>query len=355
MDAAKFKRATEAIERGTLMQVQLVDDLLDVSRIVTGKMEMALETVDLVEVVKAAIEGVAASAARKLVTLTVSLDASVDKVRGNSLLLQQVASNLLTNAVKFTPEGGTVKVVLARDGDGRALLRVSDTGRGIEPAFLPKIFLRFSQEDSSMTRSHGGLGLGLAIAHHLVGLHGGTIRAESAGPGTGATFLVSLPLERTGAEPTAESPAPEPDRSATPVGAVDMRRLNDLRVLVVDDDPGTREAVAEMLQETGAKVRMAQSAAEGLAAVEDFRPGVVLCDIAMPGQDGYSFIRHMRGLGLQRGGGVPVLALTALASEDDRRRSLSAGFQMHVCKPVDINELTQAVADLSHAAVRTTP
>ena len=275
---------------------------------------------------------------------------------GNATRLQQVASNLLTNAVKFTPAGGEVKVVLER-AEGRALLRVSDNGCGIDPAFLPRVFRRFSQENSSTTRVYGGLGLGLAIVHHLVQLHGGTIRAESAGPGRGSTFFVSLPLERTGREVVDEGGSPPTAASATrpedPVDAGLPRRLVNLRVLVVDDDTATRQTLAEVLKSTGAEVSLAESAAEGLLAVERFRPGVVLCDIAMPGEDGYSFIRRMRALGHRRGGGVPAVALTALAGEEDCRRAISAGFQMHVPKPVDINRLTQVVADLSaHASLR---
>jgi two-component system CheB/CheR fusion protein len=348
-DAARVVRASEKIERATLMQVQLIDDLLDVSRIVTGKMEMSIKSVDVVEVVKAAVEAVGAAAAHKTVKITVSLDESLGTIRGDATRLQQVASNLLTNAVKFTPEGGEVKVSLERAGR-RVLLQVKDTGRGIEPAFLPQVFRRFSQEDSSVTRTHGGLGLGLAICHHLVGLHGGSIRAESAGAGKGATFVVSLPLEGAGRKEEGEADASEArPESDAPDEPIEARGLADLRVLVVDDDPGTREAVTEMLEGTGAQVRAARSSAEGLAAVEDFRPDVVLCDIAMPGEDGYTFIRRMRALGFGRGGAVPALALTALAGEEDRRRALSAGFQMHVSKPVDMNRLTRAVAELWRA------
>ena len=351
----KVERASARIERATLMQVQLVDDLLDVSRIVTGKMEMSRQAVEVVEVVKAAIEGVSAAAAHKTIKLSVALDESLGTIWGNAIRLQQVASNLLTNAIKFTPEGGEVRVALERAGK-RVRLRVSDTGRGIEPAFLPQVFRRFSQEDSSVTRVHGGLGLGLAICHHLVGLHGGTIRAESAGTGKGATFVVLLPLERKeAAETAAASVTPLESGLATTGESAEVLELSELRILVVDDDPGTREAVTEMLEGTGAEVRAAQSAAEGLTAVEDFRPAVVLCDIAMPGEDGYSFIRRMRALGLERGGAVPAMALTALAGEEDRRRALAAGFQMHVSKPVDIGRLTRAVADLSHAAIPTAP
>jgi two-component system, chemotaxis family, CheB/CheR fusion protein len=355
----RVAQASEKIERGVRMQVQLIEDLLDVSRIVTGKMEMETASVDLVEVVRAAVEGVAVAAARKPVTLTVSLDKALGPMRGNSTRLQQVVSNLLTNAVKFTHEGGEVRVVLER-ADGRALLRVSDNGRGIEPAFLPHLFRRFSQEDSSVTRTHGGLGLGLAIAHHLVGLHGGTIRAESAGAGQGATFMVSLPLERSGREeagqgvlePVAPGSSP-PDGSA--LAPALARQFVNLRVLVVDDDAGTRDALLALFEAAGAVARGADSAVQGLAAVEDFRPAVVLCDIAMPGEDGYSFIRRMRALGPGRGGLIPALALTALAGEEDRQRALSAGFQMHVAKPVDIRRLTEAVAEVSRSAMTPAP
>ena len=342
-------RAGAAIERGTQMQVQLIDHLLDVSRIVSGKMEVMQEAVDFVEVVRAAIDVVAASAELKPITLTIALDEALDPVWGNATRLQQVVTNLLTNAIKFTPKGGEVKIVLG-SSEGQALLEVSDNGRGIDPAFLPRVFRRFSQEDSSVTRTYGGLGLGLAIAHHLVELHGGTIRAESAGLDQGASFFVSLPLAPV-AEAKAEAAVARRRPPGSPDGAIDVRPLIDLRILIVDDDLGAREAVAEMLTGTGARVMVADSAAAGLAAIQDFHPGVVLCDVAMPFEDGYSFIRQVRALDSGRGGAVPALALTALAGEDDRRRALDAGFQMHVTKPVDIDRLTQAVVDLSHAAV----
>ena len=347
----KLTRAGASIERATRMQVHLIDHLLDVSRIISGKMQMSMEAVDLAEVVKVAVEGVAVSAERKPLKLTVSLDESLGTIWGNATRLQQVATNLLTNAVKFTPEAGEVKVVLER-ADGRALLTVSDNGRGIDPEFLPRVFGRFSQEDSSVTRTYGGLGLGLAIAQHLVELHGGTIRVESAGLDKGASFFVSLPIARTGPEQTDQARPAQPRADSPPsAGPVEFHRLVNLRVLVVDDDTGAREAVAEMLEGTGAQVRAVGSAAAGLIAIEEFRPGVVLCDVAMPVEDGYSFIRRVRALGFGRGGEVPALALTALAGEEDRRRALEAGFQMHVAKPVDIDRLTRAVVDLSHAAM----
>jgi CheY-like chemotaxis protein len=263
---------------------------------------------------------------------------------------------LLTNAIKFTPPHGEVKVSLGLT-EGLATLQVSDNGRGIDPRFLPSVFARFSQEDSTVTRTHGGLGLGLAIAHHLVEMHGGTIRAESAGLDQGACFTVSLPLRKS------EKPAIEPGPTSlngrrgapsTPTRsdpAIDVGELAHLRILVVDDDAGAREAVSDMLAGTGAEVQVAASAAAGLAAIEAFRPSVVLCDVAMPDEDGYSFIRRLRALGPGRGGAIPALALTALAGEDDRLRALAAGFQMHITKPVSMHRLTQAVVALSHAAL----
>ncbi|HEY0707871.1 MAG TPA: ATP-binding protein [Polyangia bacterium] len=328
--------------------MQLIDNLLDVSRIVTGKMEMVLGPTNFEKVVRTVVDATSTQVTRKSIRLTLTCDEGHFGVNGNATRLQQVVSNLLTNAIKFTEEGGVIDVSLKREG-ARLFLRVSDNGRGIEPTFLPHIFRRFSQEDSTVTRTHGGLGLGLAIVHHLVELHGGSTRAESGGAGKGAAFTVSLPLD-TGRAGEIEKSNEQRNLPSTNVeDRGESRALNDLRVLVVDDDGETREAVASMLEGTGAKVRVAESAAQGLAVLEDFRPAVVLCDIAMPGEDGYSFIRRMRALGAGRGGGVPALALTALASQADRTRALSAGYQMHVSKPVDGVQLTQAVVTLCHS------
>lgn len=349
MADAEVERAGEVIERGVKAQVQLIDDLLDVSRIVSGKLKMELHAVDLCAVVKAAIEDMSASADRKSIKLNVFLDGAIGMVSGDLVRLQQVVSNLLTNAVKFTPERGQVSITL-EVADGNARLRVTDTGMGIAPEFLPRVFNRFTQEDSSSTRTYGGLGLGLAIVRHLVEAHGGTVQAESPGTRKGATFSVTLPLMTVR---RAELDAKDRSASRGALAAGDQRSANDekplsdLRVLVVDDDPGTRDAVAEMLKRTGANVMMAESADEAMAAVEEFRPEVLLCDIAMPGEDGYSFIRRMRSLGPERGGNVPALALTALAGREDRTRALSSGFQMHMAKPVDIDRLTAAVVQLS--------
>jgi two-component system CheB/CheR fusion protein len=329
--------------------VQLIDDLLDVSRIVTGKLKMELEPVRLGFVVKAAVDAVAASAQKKSITIKVFLDESVGPVSGDRARLEQVVSNLLTNAIKFTPNDGEVTVLLETVG-GKACLRVSDTGVGIEPGFLPRIFNRFTQEDSSTTRTHGGLGLGLAIVHHLVEAHGGTVRAESPGTGQGATFHVTLPLMALASRSAVEPGGPPMNASSDGGGGSDSERLTDLRVLVVDDDASTRDAIAEMLAQTGAKVRMAASAAEGMTVFQEFQPDVLLCDIAMPVEDGYTFIRRIRALGAAGGADTPAVALTALAGDEDRRQALAAGFHLHMAKPVDIDRLAEAVARLAASA-----
>ncbi|HEX6275520.1 MAG TPA: CheR family methyltransferase [Polyangiaceae bacterium] len=347
MDAARLERVGAAIERGTRMQVQLIDDLLDVSRIVAGKLNVELKVVDLCAVVRTALEGVSRAARKKNIRLEVALDETVGAVAGDVMRLAQVVSNLLTNAMKFTPDGGRVAVTVDSQ-DGFARLEVADTGAGIEAEFLPHVFNRFSQQDNSNTRIHGGLGLGLAIVRHLVEQHDGTVRAESAGPGKGATFCVRIPLMKV------QQPSVEPlsSRRVDSDHPREYTQVPGLRVLVVDDDAATREAVAEMLREMGAEVKLAESAAQAIALVGSFRPEVLLCDIAMPGEDGYTFMRKLRALGVDDGGGTPALALTALGTEEDSRRALAAGFQLHLTKPVDIDGLSRAVVDLAERGAR---
>jgi two-component system CheB/CheR fusion protein len=345
-DPVRLARVGELIERAAKMQMQLVDDLLDVSRIVAGKLNVKLRAVDLGAVVRAAVEVVSGAAQRKSIRLEVAVDAGVGSVAGDPSRLQQVVSNLLTNAIKFTPEQGKVAVTVDV-ADGHARLEVSDTGAGIDAGFLPHVFNRFAQEDTSNTRPHGGLGLGLAIVRHLVEQHGGTVEVESPGPGRGSTFSVTLPLMKFYPLSAVDGPGLVPRVGDPAKGVPDYHRLKGLRVLVVDDDLETRETVAEMLKEIGAQVRVAESAQEARIAVEEFRPRVLLCDIAMPGEDGYTFMRKLRAQGLNGGGATPALALTALAAEEDHRRSLAAGFQMHLTKPVDIDRLTEAVVELA--------
>jgi two-component system CheB/CheR fusion protein len=350
MDEAKVKRAGEAIEAGVKRQVQLIDDLLDVSRIVSGKLAMDQEPVDLGQVVTAAVDALSMAVERKSLTLDLSLPSGdgARTVMGDDARLQQVVSNLLGNAIKFTPEHGTVRVALTIEED-TALIRVTDTGIGIDTAFLSSVFERFAQASSENSRAYNGLGLGLAIVRHLVELHHGSVQAESAGKGAGATFTVRLPLMKL-----AQPPAPAESKPLVDRRAVDVTLLGGLRILVMDDDPATREATEDLLRPTGAVVRLAHSAAEGLHAVEEFVPDVLLCDIAMPGEDGYAFMRKLRALPSPRLAAIPALALTALAHDDDRERALAAGFQMHVAKPVDIDRLAEMVLELAGNRTSTT-
>ena len=301
VDAAKLARVGEVIERATRMQMQLVDDLVDVSRIVAGKLKVELGVVDLSAVVKAALDGVSGPVQRKSLDLDVVLDRSVGAVAGDAARLQQVVSNLLTNAIKFSSDRGHIAVTLEKV-NGCARIKVSDTGAGIEPGFLPHVFDRFSQADTSNTRLYGGLGLGLAIVRHLVEQHGGMIQADSPGPGKGATFSVTLPLMNVSAWPRTVGRSSSRRSEGRPR---DHHPLKDLRVLVVDDDLATQEAISEVLREMGAEVKVAHSAAEAMTAVAAFHPQLLLCDIAMPGEDGYAFIRRLRALGVDGAAACP--------------------------------------------------
>jgi len=283
---------------------------------------------------------------KKAMKLRVVVDDSIGRVSGDPVRLQQVVSNLLTNAIKFNADRGRIAVTLDLV-DGRARISVSDSGAGIDPGFLPHVFDRFSQADTSNTRMYGGLGLGLAIVRHLVEQHGGTIHADSAGIGKGATFVVTLPIMNLRGEAATGGAIVVSVSPGSNGGGRGGRHIKDLRVLVVDDDLATQEAVAEVFKGLGAVVKVAESAAEAMIAVAEFRPQVLLCDIAMPGEDGYAFIRRLRALGVAGGGSTPALALTALATEDDRQRSLAAGFQMHLTKPVDLDRLSEAVVELA--------
>jgi two-component system CheB/CheR fusion protein len=343
LDASKALRASEAIERSAKAQSQLIEDLLDVSRIVSGKLSLDLRKLSLLEVVPPALESVALQAERKKIRIEVQLDQQTGPVRGDSLRLQQVVSNLLTNALKFTPEHGEVKLVLGNEGEN-ALLRVSDTGTGIDADFLPFVFDRFTQQENSSVRRFGGLGLGLSIVRHIVDLHGGTVRAESPGKGRGATFSITIPLLRE-----AQEQAPGKLSLVETKPAAELSRLRGLRILVVDDDVGTLEAVSEMLRLNGASVIAAASAAEALKAAQESRPEVIVSDIAMPGEDGYSLIRAIRALPAVEQANVPAIALTAAAGAKGRAQSLDAGFQEYLEKPVDIDRLARAVVNVSRS------
>ena len=354
MDRGKIKRAGESIERSAKVQLQLIEDLLDVSRIVAGKFHIEFKPVDLRATVLAALDEVAGSAARKSIEIKVDVDTAPVMVSGDAVRLQQVVSNLAVNAIKFTPEKGRVTVELAIV-EGNARLTVSDTGMGIAPNFLPNVFNRFAQGDTSRTRAHGGLGLGLAIVRHLLELHHGTVWAESAGIGKGATFWVTVPIVAVSRSTIPPSAAPKIDGTRLTEGvaqAAEYGELRDVGILVVDDDCAVRDAVAEALHRTGARVRVAESAAQAMAVVDEFCPEILLCDIAMPGEDGYSFLRRLRARGTARGGDIPALALTALVGENEKALALAAGYQMHLSKPVDVDRLRQAVVDLVTSVAR---
>jgi two-component system CheB/CheR fusion protein len=351
LDTAKANRIGDAIERNTRLQIQLIDDLLDVSRIVAGKLTIAPEEVDLAGVVTAALENVSALAQTKAVRFAVDVKPGIATVFADPVRMLQVVSNLLTNAVKFSPQDGRVAVALTTV-DGNAAVCVSDEGRGIAPEFLPHVFDRFTQQDSSTTRKFGGLGLGLAIVRHIVDLHGGTVRAESAGAGKGATFWVTLPLiaaSRAAASPSAtKTGKPKPAGGPSSGNGADAQ-LRGVRVLVVDDDVAIRDTTKEILDMLGASVVATPSASEALHAIEEKRFDVILCDIAMPEEDGYTFIRRLRERDAEHGGATPAIAFTALAGDQNRARSLEAGFQLHLSKPIDIARLTESVIKVTDA------
>ncbi len=336
LDATKMPRALEAIERNVASLTRLVEDLTDVSRIAAGKLRLKAGPVDLWGVIAAAIVAVRPAARAKGIRLK-SIGGAARRVWGDGGRLQQVVWNLLSNAIKFTPEGGGVEIRVGL-ADGRAQIVVSDTGRGIGPDFLPFVFERFRQADSATTRTHGGLGLGLAIVRQLVELHGGTVRAESPGEGQGATFTVSLPI------PTFQLDGAEGHEAP---GKVDAPSLEGLRVLVVDDEADARESLTVVLEQCGAVVTAVASAREALGALAHQRPDILVSDIGMPEEDGYSLIEKVRVLEAQRGGRIPAVALTAYAAPEDRRRALAAGYELHVPKPVTPEELVTAVANLS--------
>jgi CheY-like chemotaxis protein/two-component sensor histidine kinase len=322
----------------------MIDDLLDVSRVIAGKMRLDVRSVDLKTVVEHALDAVRPAVEGKSIRLQSVLDPHAGPITGDPARLQQVVWNLLMNAVKFTDKGGRVQVHLQRVNSHLEVV-VSDTGRGIDPDVLPFIFDRFRQADSSSTRAHGGLGLGLALVKHLVELHGGTVVAQSSGEGKGATFIVKLPLSiaaiTEGPVPRVHPTAPVMEYVA---GGV---RLEYLRVLVVDDDPDALDLATAILSAAGAVVRTCGSAHEALATVEQWRPDVLVSDIEMPGEDGYALIRKVRALDAERGGKTPAVALTAYGRTQDRMLSLMAGYNMHVPKPVDPGELTTIIASVA--------
>ncbi|PSB02754.1 response regulator [Merismopedia glauca] len=332
-DAAKTAEALSTIERNAKLQTQLIDDLLDVARILRGKLTLNAAPMNLVFMIESAIETVQTAAVAKSISLHPVLP-NIGQVSGDSVRLQQIVWNLLSNAIKFTPNGGQVMIELEQIND-MAQIKVTDTGKGISSDFLPHIFESFRQEDASITRQHGGLGLGLAIVYNLVEAHGGTISAASPGLGQGATFTVRLPLLKV--EPQSDRPHDSLN------GELD---LTGIRVVLVDDDPDTRELLAFILKEYGAEAMVVASAGEVLTLLESFKPDILVTDIGMPDMDGYTLLRQVRSLPPERGGQVPAIATTAYARMEDRQQALTAGFQKHIAKPIDPSKLVAAISDL---------
>ena len=342
LDHASAVRALEVIERNTTLLAQLIDDLLDLSRIVSGKLQLDLRPVDTVGVVQAAIEAVRAVADAKHIALKAVVDPSAGPVVGDPKRLQQVVWNLLSNAIKFTPQQGVIELTLDQ-ADGDARITVRDNGPGISPHLLPHIFKPFQQGTDA--RRHGGLGLGLAIVHQIVGLHGGSVRASSGGDGHGATFVVELPIRRERFEDK-EIEAERVRRSGSEHDTrLELSNLDGVQVLVVEDDPDAREMLKGVLQQAGAEVISVGSAAEALDTLHHRRADVLISDIGMPDEDGYALIHRVRALGPKSGGTVPAIALTANARAEDRSHALAAGFQMHLAKPIDPGELTRTIAE----------
>ena len=332
-------RAVEVIRRNARIQAQLVNDVLDVSRIITGKLRLSVQPVDLGTIITAAVDGLRPAAEAKEIGLQLQLDSPAGQVSGDPDRLQQVAWNLISNAIKFTPKGGRVLVRLERVKSNVEVI-VSDTGQGMAPEFLPHVFDRFRQADATTTRAFGGLGIGLSIVRQLVELHGGSVRVHSEGEGQGATFTVSLPLLAACGEVSDTEGAQQPELKCPP-------ELEGLRVLVVDDEADTCELLQLILESCGAQVKTASSAAVALEAVAEEVFDVLVSDIGMPDEDGYSLIAKVRALSKERGGRIPAAALTAYAGEESRIRTLRAGFQIHMPKPISPSELVAVVANLA--------
>ncbi|MHC5752901.1 MAG: AAA family ATPase [Nostoc sp.] len=340
LDRATSDRALETIERNAKLQTQLIEDLLDVSRILQGKLNLNFGRINLVSVIEAAIETVRLSAEAKSIQIQTSLESGVGEVLGDANRLQQVIWNILSNAIKFTPIGGQVKIKLEQVSS-QVQICVTDTGKGIAPEFLPYVFDYFRQADGATTRKFGGLGLGLAIVRHLVELHGGTVQAESLGEGQGATFTVRLPYLQD------ENKKIKDAKANSLVVAAQSSPLSGLEILVVDDDADMREFLPFMLEQYGASVTVVASGIEALTALSQSQPNLIISDIGMPEMDGYMLMRQVRSLEPEQGGTIPAIALTAYAGEMDHQQAIAVGFQQHISKPVDPEELVKAIASLT--------
>ena len=341
--AEKSRHALHTIQRNVGSQTQIIDDLLDISRIVTGQMRLDVQPVNLAESIETALENISPSAGAKEIKLIKVIESRAVFVMGDANRLQQIFWNLLSNAVKFTPSNGQIEIIL-READAFAEVIVRDSGQGIPDDFLPFVFERFRQADGSSKRKHGGLGLGLSIVKNLVEMHGGAVRAESAGEEAGAAFTMSLPLLM-------------PQKSEADFDGADNSFIksaqNDflgIRILVVDDDADSREMLRYVLEDTKAKIMTAGSAVEALAQFSAFEPDIVISDLGMPEMDGYDLIRRIRALPIESGGRIPAIALTGYVGAEEQKRVQSAGFDIHVAKPVDFNRLMKIINNLLHKA-----
>ncbi|MBD2000726.1 response regulator [Leptolyngbya sp. FACHB-541] len=342
IDEVNHARAVKTIERNTQALTRLIEDLLDVSRIITGKLQLLMQPTDLATVIRAAMNSIRPAAAAKAIALQLWLDPQAEPVVGDSMRLQQIMWNLLSNAVKFTPEGGRVEVNLTRTETMMNVV-VRDTGQGISPDFIPYVFDRFRQADSSITRRQSGLGLGLAIVRHLVELHGGTVQVESAGTGQGSTFTVSLPRVR---EDTVSSPIAQNLDTGICPDLPGSRTLSGARVLVVDDEPDTCELLALVLGQCELEIRTTTSLSEAIELFGQFDPEVLISNMMMPGEADYALIRYVRDLPAAQGGQIPAIALTSYARQESSDRILAEGFQSHFSKPIEPERLLQTIADL---------
>jgi len=342
LDEPQLSRAFETIERNARSQSQLIDDLLDVSRIITGKLQIEPRPVDLCAIIEDVLEGVRPAVETKKIQLETGLEAAGSFVAGDANRLQQVFWNLLSNAIKFTPESGYVRVKASRVGT-QVQVSVSDSGIGIASEFLPHIFDRFRQADGSTTRVHGGLGLGLSIVKHLVQLHAGQVTVESKGKNQGSTFVVSLPLaQNVPVDGVKDESAIEREGDGLPASYSHL--LEGMRILVVDDEADSRDLVSAILKRCGGKVKSCKSAAEALKTFRAWKPDILVSDIGMPVEDGYSLIQKLRKQRLKLAREIPAIALTAYATDDDCARALSAGFQVHIAKPIEPETLVKSIA-----------
>jgi signal transduction histidine kinase/ActR/RegA family two-component response regulator len=345
LDDKGASRALETIERNARSQNQLIEDLLDVSRIITGKLRLDVRPLDPASIIESAIEAVLPAAEAKEILVSKALDSGVNSISGDPARLQQMVWNLLSNAIKFTPHGGHVEVRLERV-NSQIEISVKDSGDGIKKEFLPYVFDRFRQEDGTTARKHGGLGLGLAIVRHLVELHGGTVQADNNSEEAGATFTIRLPVLPIYQRQADTEESHTAGRDA-PLRVEYPDNLAGMEVLVVDDEADTLELIKVLLGQCGAEVTTASSAAEALSLLERMTPHVIISDIGMPSEDGFEFIRKVRELPPEKGGKVPAVALTAYARAEDRLRVLRSGYQMHLSKPVELAELVAVVANVA--------